>query len=76
MRDRGNFSTLRPFLLKQYCGGGWFSTTDDYKILTSPRLQNALTYLTAGVPLLLPTQTEYAPAPDALAWHRKNVYKK
>ena len=55
---------------------GWFSATDDYKILISPRLQNALTYITAGVPLLVPAQTEYAPAPDALAWHRKNIYKK
>ena len=55
---------------------GWFSATDDYKILISPHLQNALTYLTADVPLLLPAQTEYAPAPDALTWHRKNIYKK
>ncbi len=55
---------------------GWFTATDDYKILVSPRLQNSLTYLTPGVTLLLPAQIQYAPAPEALAWHRKNVYLK
>lgn len=55
---------------------GLFSASDDYRIIISPHLRNALTYLTAGASLLLPAQAEYAPAPDALAWHRKKFYKK
>jgi putative restriction endonuclease len=55
---------------------GWFSATDEYKIVVSPHLQNALIYLTAGASLLIPTQSHYAPAPDALAWHRSHVYRK
>jgi putative restriction endonuclease len=54
---------------------GWFAVSDEYKIIVSSRLRNALTYITADVPLVLPSQTEYAPALDALAWHRANVYK-
>ena len=55
---------------------GWFTVAEDYKILISPHLHNTLTYLKANAFLVLPTQTECAPASDALAWHRKNKYKK
>ena len=55
---------------------GWFTAAADYKILVSPHLQNALTYLTAGAMLLLPIQHEYAPASEALAWHQQNVYRR
>ncbi|HLK55172.1 MAG TPA: HNH endonuclease [Chthonomonadaceae bacterium] len=54
---------------------GWFALTDDYRLLISSRLQNALPYITTGTPILLPTQTDLAPAAEALAWHRINVYK-
>lgn len=55
---------------------GWFTATTDYKILVSPRLENSRTYLATDAFLLVPTQTQYAPAPEALTWHRKNVYLK
>lgn len=55
---------------------GWFTATADYKILVSPRLQSALTYVSAGAALLIPAQTEYAPAVEALDWHRQNVYRR
>ena len=55
---------------------GWFTATTDYKILVSPRLLNSTTYLAAGGTLLVPTQREYAPASEALAWHRQNVYRR
>jgi putative restriction endonuclease len=55
---------------------GWFTATADYKILISPFLKNAVNYLPAGVSLLLPTQIQYAPASEALAWHQQHVYKK
>lgn len=53
---------------------GWFTATADYKILISPHLQHARTYLTADASLLVPAQQEYAPASEALAWHQQNVY--
>jgi putative restriction endonuclease len=55
---------------------GWFTAAPDYKILISPHLQNTLTYLTAGMMLLVPAQEEYAPASEALAWHHQNVYRR
>ena len=55
---------------------GWFTASDEYRIIVSPRLENALSYLTAGVLLLIPSQIEYAPAPEALTWHRSNRYKR
>jgi len=55
---------------------GWFTADADYRILVSPHLQNARTYLTPGAMLLLPAQHAYAPASEALAWHQQNVYKR
>lgn len=55
---------------------GWFTATTEYKILISPSLNSALTYLSDGAPLLLPAQREYAPAYEALIWHQQNVYRR
>ena len=49
---------------------GWFTATDEYKLIVSPHLQNGLTYVTTGSPLHLPAEAIYAPDPTALAWHR------
>lgn len=55
---------------------GWFTATDDYKLLVSPHLQNGLTYVTAGSPLRLPEEAVYAPDSAALAWHRDTKFLK
>ena len=55
---------------------GWFSATNAYKVAVSPRLMNAASYVTAGALLRLPANLQHAPAPEALAWHWANVYKK
>jgi len=55
---------------------GWFAVADDYGLVVSPHLVNGQGYVTAGTRLRLPTKAAYAPAPEALAWHRANVYKK
>ena len=54
---------------------GWFAVSDDYRIQVSPRLENGTGYITANVVLKLPTAPILHPAPDALAWHRANVFK-
>ena len=55
---------------------GWFSVSDDYKIVVSPKLNNALTYITSGTPLRLPDAPILYPAPQAFAWHRTNKLQK
>jgi len=56
---------------------GWFTATDDYRLLASPHLRQAgQEYLKPGTPLHLPSQLEYAPAIEALAWHRANTFLK
>ncbi len=56
--------------------GGGFSIADDYTLLVSPRLQNAAGFVTPGATLRLPSSARCNPAPESLAWHRDNVYKK
>lgn len=55
---------------------GWYTLSDEYKIVTSPHLRNALTFVTSGVSVFLPPQIQYAPALDALAWHRSHIFLK
>jgi putative restriction endonuclease len=55
---------------------GWFTLSNEYKLIVSPHLQNAFTYVTSGALLLLPSQSEYAPALEALTWHRNTIYLK
>lgn len=49
---------------------GWFSLTDNYRVIVSSRVRNASPFLIEGVPITLPDHSQYAPAKDALAWHR------
>lgn len=53
---------------------GWFSVTDAYKVVVSPRLQNGAGYITANAPLRLPANPDLVPAPAALAWHRAHKH--
>ena len=56
---------------------GWFGVSDDYTVLLSPHLsETADTYIQTGARLVLPAKREYAPAPEALAWHRTNVLQR
>lgn len=55
---------------------GWYTISDEYRIVVSPQLRHALPYVTDGVLLHLPDNPQHYPAPDALNWHRKNVYLK
>lgn len=50
---------------------GWFSISRKYRVLVSDRLRDGLGYVTAGVTIRLPQESQYAPAADALEWHRK-----
>ncbi|MGC4042263.1 MAG: HNH endonuclease [Armatimonas sp.] len=54
---------------------GWFTITEEYRVRRSGRIKGGYDlYLTNGAPLLLPTDTQYAPASEALFWHSKNVF--
>lgn len=53
---------------------GWYSITDDYKLVVSQRLQSAMGYIVAGASLHLPASPDLAPAHEALAWHRLNKF--
>lgn len=55
---------------------GWFTISDEYKILVSPQLQNGLGYVTSGSSIRLPSNTIYAPAKAALTWHRDTKFLK
>ena len=55
---------------------GWFSITAHYKVLVSPHLRNGFSYVTSDTPLRFPHQAEYAPAQEALDWHRANIFLK
>jgi putative restriction endonuclease len=51
---------------------GWFGLRDDYSIIVSPALRNVTPFLIADTAAYLPPLTQYAPAKEALAWHRAN----
>lgn len=55
---------------------GWFTITETYKVEVSPRLQNAVSYITAETEILLPQNALYYPEPGALRWHRQHVLLK
>ncbi len=55
---------------------GWYSITNDYHILVSPKLRHNDQYIITGVPLLLPQDHLLAPALSALSWHRKSRFIK
>jgi len=45
---------------------GWFTVSDSYKLIVSPRLKQKLMYVQTGNSLRLPDNPKYAPAPEAL----------
>ena len=53
---------------------GDFGVTDDYNIVVSKRIGESVPLVTAGIMLTLPLKFEYAPAVEALRWHRQNVF--
>lgn len=56
---------------------GWFTVSNDYRLVPSPHLrQPKQEYLVSGAPLHLPPQPEYAPAVEAIAWHRAHKFLK
>ncbi|MCX6378781.1 MAG: hypothetical protein NT023_04785 [Armatimonadetes bacterium] len=52
------------------------SNSDAYTIVASPRLRSAPSYFRVEARILLPAQIEYAPALEAIAWHRAHIYKR
>lgn len=66
-----------PFCKNHHWGfdRGWFTVSVDYRVEVSPQLVNGTGYVTAGVLIRLPVAPILHPAPDALQWHRKNVFK-
>lgn len=54
---------------------GWFTVSADYRVEVSPQLVKGAGYITAGVMIRLPVAPILHPAPDALQWHRENVFK-
>ena len=55
---------------------GWFTISSNYHVKVSPQLVNGTGYVTDGVMIRLPVAPILHPAPDALEWHRVNVFKK
>ncbi len=55
---------------------GWYTFSDAYTVVASPRLRSAPSYIRAETAIRLPAQIEYAPALEAIAWHRANIYKR
>ena len=55
---------------------GWFSVSNAFQIIASSHISGKIDlYISNGTRLVLPTQAEYAPAIDALTWHRENVFQ-
>ena len=52
---------------------GAFGIANDYRIIVSRRIGESVPLVTAGILLGLPLKIEYAPAVEALRWHRQNV---
>jgi putative restriction endonuclease len=54
---------------------GWFSLSDAYSLLVSPRLSGGVSaYVEEGVRIGLPVSDGHRPAREALGWHRENVW--
>lgn len=59
---------------------GIFTLSDNYEVLLSPAVQEADTQNFPllemdGKPVLLPTNTFLQPHPDAVKWHRENIWR-
>ena len=55
---------------------GGITVDENYKVVTSKHLTAPLTFVLPNASLLLPSDTTYAPAQEALAWHRSNTFLK
>ena len=53
---------------------GGISVADNHTLLVSGYLDAGDGFSRHGSPLLLPEQTQFAPAPEALAWHREHRF--
>ncbi len=53
---------------------GAFGIGDDYRIITSRQIVEAVPLVTAGIIIALPTKSDFVPAVVALRWHRENVF--
>ena len=66
---------------------GWFTLTDDWRLLTSPEIQsvpdtfgmvNNYDYLRSTLshnrPILLPSQPSLYPHQNSIVWHRKHIF--
>ena len=52
---------------------GAFGISDDYRIVMSKRIVEKMPLVEDRNILALPTLSEYAPAVEALQWHRQNI---
>lgn len=52
---------------------GAFGIDDDYKIIVSKRIVETVPLVIAATQLSVPGKSEFAPAVEALRWHRQNV---
>lgn len=53
---------------------GAFGFSDDYQIIVSKRIVEAVPLVMAATQLSVPRKSEFAPAVEALRWHRQNVF--
>ena len=53
---------------------GAFGISDEYRIVASKRIAEAVPLVTGEIMLTLPLKSEYAPAVEALRWHRHHVF--
>jgi putative restriction endonuclease len=54
--------------------GAW-SLTDEYRVLVSSKLNNGINYIETGKIIILPSDMTYSPDPEALNWHRENIFR-
>jgi putative restriction endonuclease len=52
---------------------GWFSASDDRRVVVSGRVAEVRAFVAADMPLLIPLAEGLGPAVEALRWHRRNV---
>ncbi len=53
---------------------GWYSITDDMRVIVSPGLKQEVEYVQSGREVRIPALTKYSPAPEAIYWHRKKWF--
>ena len=53
---------------------GAFGVSDDYKIIVSKRVTETVSLVVAATQISVPEKSEFAPAVEALRWHRQNVF--